>query len=1505
MLKEIELFIGENKVEFNAPPEILYTYQVDDLTNPTIVKNSFSKTVEIEGTPNNNKIFGQYWSVERLQGDGGDNAGISFNASKKAPFTLYVDSEIYESGYVKLDEVNMVSNAITYSITLYGGLGDFFYNLKVDSNGDQRKLSDLDFLDGGTDEFDFTINGDTVKEAWDSLANGTDNKWQTINFMPAYNGLPSDFDADKVVLNLAGTSLKKTAADDNKNYTSKNGYALGTLPSEMTEWEMRDIRSYLQRPCLRMKKVIEACCNPDNNGGYEVELDTDFFNEDNPYWEKTWLSLPMIEDLEYTTDEQKVEGSTLTPEATSGSVDSYMYQPLVFSLGEFSTGIYSSISIKAIIKAYSGGKHTSSVWFWNKKGDTYHTGYDLFGSLFVQLIALNGDEVVGASNAYNLTTPVRHNGKLYFGHNDKYESGKKFSPYMGKPIYDILGSFYSDGFRKENGTEAHPITFTIYNLNTNITSLKLVYYWGCNKSKRKKHRRNSLFDKSEQSSWATYSLGTHDVAMGDMNMNIKSSNIYAVMGESMGRTGTEVTKALLLNTEESPADFLLSYTKMFGLYYLKDVTSNKVSILTRKTFYDRNRNNIKDLSSLLDRSKDYTITPLAFDTKWYQFVQEKDETQFSQSYLSSKGVEYGCKILDTGYEFSADKKDLLEDNSILSGVEGLEKSKYFICYNNDKVFRPWFKMGLKYELYNGEDSYEVTPTVKSNGTPMGINESMKYYDTFPKVQFHDEDNSPTDGKNCLVFFSGMKSLTEGRTNPIYYYLTDDNQYQTLLNEGQPCWLFTTSETDFAKRLTTIPVFERYLTNQESGKVLKSLDFGSPQDLFIPTYSLTDDVNIYTYYWKSYLTDLYDTNTRVLKCWVLIKGKPNNEWLRRFYWFDNTLWRINKITDWNVSSYEPTEVEFVKVEDINNYTSESQEPSKNFSLTADRYVASWEGDTITLHLTISQGASWHFSKNDGLVLSKTNGTDSADIKATFSQNTTGKQKFFTIGAYDDTNNLSAYITIRQGFQNEKTLSVDPSNIICDASGGTFYIDVIWTNQGDDYIDSAYWSTESGFIPLSVDYTSLRDENKVKVTVSANTQTITRHNAITLANRYQNLTAKIGVDIVPSSVPFSKRPSAPEKIELEYNKDIKDIDAPDWIDVEDDGNGNISIQPKENYYEKENIGEVTIETEDGQKVTVEVVQEKGEKPGKQNEDGLVSPTSLYYDASGGTQFVNIQIPNAWMALTTVDAWYTLSATKGDSASIMGVTASENTGDTRTATVVITDRVSSSSYTVTITQIGASSVQSLTVSPESQTIEKEGGTYTLSLTYLNRNGDYVSASADSSITLSQISWTGDNGTITVTIPQNEKDAKVYNIVTFEATVGTVYSTFIQDPSEEKASVDRDSITPPSTGGTESVTVVSNVNWYGETDSTWISFTPTSGTDGSYSLVITTEKNPLVEARVGHIYIYSSESKTLLNTITITQDALTEYITLSPTSITFDATGGTATFRISSNTSWTIEEQ
>lgn len=1491
-MKEIRLYIGDQEVEFNNPPEILYTYQQDELNNPTVVKNSFSKTVTVEGTPNNNRLFGHYWNVERQSIGGGENSGIYFNPSKKAPFTLYNGSEIYEQGYIKLDEVRQEGGSYQYDITLYGGLGDFFYNLSTDDEGNQLKLSALNF----GRNLGFTINMDTVKEAWDALEDGTAGKWQIINFMPAYNGYAEDFDNDKIIINTSGTSLTKSL----NGYTTNNGFVLGTLPEEMTEWEVRDLRSYLQRPVIRMKDIINACCDPDNNGGYQVELDPDFFNEDNPYWEDTWMTLPMIRSLEYSTGEQILEDVELIPDAVTGDTNGMMYQDLIPSLGEFSQSIPSSIRVTARISLNPLSvlglcPYTSYAWFWNRNGDSYHSGWFCMGSLFVQMIALNGDNVVGASQAYNLTSPVRHNGKLYYGHNGRYGGGRQFTPYMDKGISNRLGYFREgDGyFVNESGT-LQSFAFNISSLNSNVTNLKLVFYWGASQDKLKHFPADSLFGWTLTSGWVNNAYrNTERGLLSEYGSLVLSQNIKAAIGSSMGRTGTEVSQNLLLDTENSPCDYLLSYCKMFGLYFSKDLYENKIYIQTRKTFYDRDR--VTDLTPLVDEGSTINITPLSFDTKWVEFSQEKDDTQFSTNYTTAKGVDYGCKTLNTGYEFNSDKRQLLEDNVLKSGIEGLEQSKYYTQYNSDGALRPWWNWGLKYNLYSGGNTTEVSVSTSAAGEIYGINpdEGMMYYDATSKMQFHDSDNKGTDGNNCLVFFRGMQNVTRNRPYQTYYWLTDDTYYQTMLNEGTPCWLFTTQafagNTRIAYRISNIPSFGRYMHPVGSTKVSRSLDFGTAQELFIPNMSITDESNIYHFYWEDYLNDLYDVNTRLLTCYVKIQGNPNPDWLRGFFWFRNGIWRVNTISDYNPSSYGLTKVEFVKVQDIDAYTSETVSGLTYIRIASDKYIVSSDGDNASLAITTSSGRPWRvISTSPGLVLSSTSGTGNSTITATFPENSGNTYVSYNITAINDEGQTSQ-ITISQEYGSATYVDADPPYIILPSSGGDRTIDFVWYNQGSASLTG---HTETGNLDLEV---SMADYS-ADVTVGENTGDTVLSGLITFSG--SGYDCDTGIDQLPEAISFPASGGTVD-LNLEYNT-VNFLSLPFWLTASQSGK-TVTFTALANYYETARYDEFTL-SNGRQTAAMTAIQEAGEAPST-GDTVTVSPTELYFQPSGGTQYINVNLPNGWTSTHTGD-WYDMNITNGNASSIIGVTASSNSGDIRTGTIYITDALDGTRYTVTLSQAGESTQRSFTISPNHIDAPASGGSYPVTIIYSGRNGDVVSMAGEG-LEYTPISWNGDTGSTTVTVPENGSTSMKDFTLTFGTSIGSYNLTIEQYVGSESGSVTTTGMTVGSGGATLDNGVTSNVPWTATTDADWLSCSPSSGDSGYTAIQVTAQENTTFSARTGHISIKSIETDVVLATITVTQDAKIEILSVKPSTVTFPASGGTIQVTITNNTSWTIYEQ
>ena len=143
-MEKISLYIAGKKVDLDDNSFILFNYTMEDLSNPTIVKNSFSKQITLKGTPTNNEIFGNLYRTDRKTIFGDAHTGVSFNPLRKTPFVIYNErNEIIESGYVKVDSVNKISGGYEYKVALYGGLGSLFYDLTYNESGNKITLADL------------------------------------------------------------------------------------------------------------------------------------------------------------------------------------------------------------------------------------------------------------------------------------------------------------------------------------------------------------------------------------------------------------------------------------------------------------------------------------------------------------------------------------------------------------------------------------------------------------------------------------------------------------------------------------------------------------------------------------------------------------------------------------------------------------------------------------------------------------------------------------------------------------------------------------------------------------------------------------------------------------------------------------------------------------------------------------------------------------------------------------------------------------------------------------------------------------------------------------------------------------------------------------------------------------------------------------------------------------------------------------------------------------------
>ena len=207
MVKE-GLYIENMKADVDDISTFAFTYKNSDVENPEAIKNSYSKSVQLKGTSTNDQIFGEIWNLDREIAEGNELIGAYFNPKKRASFQLYENGELLESGYIKLDSIDINNNEVSYSLTLFGELGNFFYNLMYDESDKEITMANLKLgLDYEPDDKNrrfFQWNAEYIKTSWEKLQeefNPEDNavnNWVTA--APTYSGYYDDFSNDKVIV---------------------------------------------------------------------------------------------------------------------------------------------------------------------------------------------------------------------------------------------------------------------------------------------------------------------------------------------------------------------------------------------------------------------------------------------------------------------------------------------------------------------------------------------------------------------------------------------------------------------------------------------------------------------------------------------------------------------------------------------------------------------------------------------------------------------------------------------------------------------------------------------------------------------------------------------------------------------------------------------------------------------------------------------------------------------------------------------------------------------------------------------------------------------------------------------------------------------------------------------------------------------------------------------------------------------------------------------------------
>lgn len=167
-----EVWIENYRLDISNEISSLITFELDNIRNFAERGTSWSKTIVLPGTANNNKLFGHIFQIgqSNVHNPDANNVGYNFNASKSARALIFQDQFQTFKGVLRLMQINITNGKPEYEVAVFGELAGLNVSL---SSG---KLEDLDFS-----AYDHPYNETNIVASWDA-APGTGYFYPLIDY---------------------------------------------------------------------------------------------------------------------------------------------------------------------------------------------------------------------------------------------------------------------------------------------------------------------------------------------------------------------------------------------------------------------------------------------------------------------------------------------------------------------------------------------------------------------------------------------------------------------------------------------------------------------------------------------------------------------------------------------------------------------------------------------------------------------------------------------------------------------------------------------------------------------------------------------------------------------------------------------------------------------------------------------------------------------------------------------------------------------------------------------------------------------------------------------------------------------------------------------------------------------------------------------------------------------------------------------------------------------------
>lgn len=152
-----EIYIENYRLDVSADISSLLNFAIDDIKEFSSRSTTWSKTIVLPGTANNNKLFGHIFNVGHANQVNNtlDNVGVNYNAAKSADCLIFQDQIQTFKGVLRLMQINIIKGGIEYEVAVFGELAGL--NVALSSG----KLEDLDFS-----AYNHTYNVANIVASW-------------------------------------------------------------------------------------------------------------------------------------------------------------------------------------------------------------------------------------------------------------------------------------------------------------------------------------------------------------------------------------------------------------------------------------------------------------------------------------------------------------------------------------------------------------------------------------------------------------------------------------------------------------------------------------------------------------------------------------------------------------------------------------------------------------------------------------------------------------------------------------------------------------------------------------------------------------------------------------------------------------------------------------------------------------------------------------------------------------------------------------------------------------------------------------------------------------------------------------------------------------------------------------------------------------------------------------------------------------------------------------------